>query len=53
MMDEKRLKALCHIQGYQKRLKKAFAKKVRARDLKIGDLVLKEISLDLKDEWKL
>ena len=43
MMDEKRLKALCHIQGYQRRLKKAFDKKVRARDLKIGDLVLKEI----------
>ena len=43
MMDEKRLKALYHIQGYQRRLRKAFNKKVRARDLKIGDLVLKEI----------
>ena len=42
MMDEKRLKALYHIQGYQRRLRKAFDKKVRARDLKIGDLVLKE-----------
>ena len=53
MMDKKRLKALYHIQHYQRRLKKDFDKKVRARDLKIGDLVLKEISLDLKDEWKL
>ena len=42
-MDEKRLKALYHIQGYQRRLRKTFDKKVRARDLKLGDLVLKEI----------
>ena len=43
MLDEKRLKALYHIQGYQRRLRKAFDKKVRTRDLKLGDLVLKEI----------
>ena len=43
MLDEKRLKALCHIQGYQRTLRKAFDKKVRTRDLKLGDLVLKEI----------
>ena len=43
MLDEKRLKALYHIQGYQRRLKKAFNKKVRTKDLKLGDLVLKEI----------
>ena len=43
MLDEKRLKALYHIQGYQRRLRKAFEKKVRTRDLKLGDLVLKEI----------
>ena len=43
MMDEKRLKALYHIQGYQRRLRKAFDKKVRTKDLKLGDLVLKEI----------
>ena len=35
--------ALYHIQGYQRRLRKAFDKKVRTRDLKLGDLVLKEI----------
>ena len=43
MLDEKRLKALCHIQGYQMRLRKALDKKVRTRDLRLGDLVLKEI----------
>ena len=43
MIDEKRLKALYHIQGYPRRLEKAFDKKVGARDLKIGDLVLKDI----------
>ena len=43
MMDEKRLEALYHIQGYQRRLKKAFDKKARGKDLKLGDLVLKEI----------
>ena len=41
MLDEKRLKALYHV--YQRRLRKAFDKKVRTRDLKLGDLVLKEI----------
>ena len=49
MMDDKRLKALYHIQGYQMRLRKAFDKKVRARDLKLGDLVLKEIRAPVQD----
>ena len=40
MIDEKRLKALYHIQGYQRRLRKAFDKKVRTKDLKLGDLEL-------------
>ena len=43
MLNEKRLKALYHIQGYQRTLRKAFDKKVRTRDLKLGDLVFKEI----------
>jgi len=43
MLDEKKLKALYHIQGYQRRLRKGFDKKVRTKDLKLGDLVLKEI----------
>ena len=49
MLDEKRLKALYHIQGYQRWLKKAFDKKVRTRDLKLGDLVLKEIRAPVQD----
>ena len=49
MLDEKRLKALYHIQGYQRRLRKAFDKKVRAKDLKLGDLVLKEIRAPVQD----
>jgi len=49
MMEEKRLKALYHIQSYQKRLTKTFDKKVRARDLKLGDLVLKEIRASVQD----
>ena len=43
MLDEKILKALYHIQGYQRKIRKTFDKKVRTRDLKLGDLVLKEI----------
>ena len=43
MLDEKRLKALYHIQGYQRRLRNAFDKKVRTKDLKLEDLVLNEI----------
>ena len=35
MLDEKRLKALYHIQGYQMRLRKAFDKNVRTRDLRL------------------
>ena len=49
MLDEKRLKALYHIQGYQRRLRKYFDKKVWTRDLKLGDLVLKEIWAPVQD----
>ena len=49
MLDEKRLKALYHIHGYQRRFRKAFDKKVRTRDLKLGDLVLKEILAPVQD----
>ena len=48
-MDEKRLKALYHTQGYQRRLRKTFDKKVRTKDLKLGDLVLKEIQASIQD----
>ena len=41
MTDEKRARAQYHAQGYQKRIARAFNKKVRPRNLKEGDLVLK------------
>ncbi|XP_077230141.1 uncharacterized protein LOC143863343 [Tasmannia lanceolata] len=41
MLDEKRLKALYHTQGYQRRIARAFNKKVKIRELEEGDLVLK------------
>ena len=49
ILDEKKLKALYHIQGYQRRLRKAFDKKVRTKDLKLGYLVLKEIRALVQD----
>ena len=41
LIDERRAKAQYHAQGYQKRIAKAFNKKVKPRNLKEGDLVLK------------
>ncbi|XP_077215672.1 uncharacterized protein LOC143850300 [Tasmannia lanceolata] len=41
MIDEKRLKVLYHVQRYQRLVEKAFKKKVRIRDVKKGDLVVK------------
>jgi hypothetical protein len=36
LTDEKRLKALYHVQGYQRRMARAFNKKVGPRNLKKG-----------------
>ena len=41
MIDEKRARAQYHAQGYQKRIARAFNKKVKPRNIKKGDLVLK------------
>ncbi|XP_077222030.1 uncharacterized protein LOC143855863 [Tasmannia lanceolata] len=49
MIDEKRLKALYHVQGYQRRVERAFNKKVRVRELKKGDLVLKSFRAPVYD----
>ncbi|XP_058755175.1 uncharacterized protein LOC131628350 [Vicia villosa] len=43
LIDEKRLAAICHGQAYQKKMKKAFDKKIRPRHFQVGDLVLKKI----------
>ncbi|RDX91778.1 Gypsy retrotransposon integrase-like protein 1, partial [Mucuna pruriens] len=50
MIDVKRLNALCHGQLYQKRIKKAFDKKVRPHIFKEGDMVLKKILPNTKDQ---
>ncbi|KAF1883210.1 hypothetical protein Lal_00030422, partial [Lupinus albus] len=45
----KRLAAICHGQLYQRRIMRAHAKKVRPREFKEGDLVLKKILPIQKD----
>lgn len=42
LLDEKRMKALYHMQLYQKRIARAFNKKVCTIMIKEGDLVLKQ-----------
>ena len=42
-LDERRLNALYHVQLYKKRLERTFNKKVKPRNIKEGDLVLKSI----------
>ncbi|XP_039683803.1 uncharacterized protein [Medicago truncatula] len=54
LIEEKRMTALCHGQLYQKRMKQAFDKKVRPREFKEGDLVLKKIfsfQPDSRGKW--
>ena len=54
LIEEKRLTALCHGQLYQQRMKKAFDKKVRPREFREGDLVLKKIlsfQPDSRGKW--
>ena len=41
LMDEKKLSALNHVRGYQRRIARAFNKKVHPRKLAEGDLILK------------
>ncbi|XP_059306232.1 uncharacterized protein LOC132057622 [Lycium ferocissimum] len=43
LIDEKRMNAVCHRQLYQNRMAKDFNKKVRPRQFKPGQLVLKRI----------
>ena len=41
MLDEKRVKAMYHSQLYQKRITRAYNKKIKPEKIKEGDLVLK------------
>ena len=43
MISEKRLAAICHHQLYQRRMAKAYDRKVRPREFKEGDLVLRKL----------
>ena len=49
LIDERRVRAQYHAQGYQKRIAKAFYKKVKPRNLKEGYLVLKILGDDTFD----
>ncbi|XP_027174428.1 uncharacterized protein LOC113774052 [Coffea eugenioides] len=51
LIDEKRLNAICHGQCYQKRVARAYNKKVRPRIFTEGDKVLKHI-LPVQEEAK-
>ena len=55
LINEKRVGAQYHAQGYQKRIDRAFNKKVKLRNLKEGDLVLKVLrdeTFDSKGKMK-
>ena len=55
LIDEKRARAQYHAQGYQKRIARAFNKKVKPRNLKEGELVLKVLrneNFDLRGKMK-
>ena len=49
LIDEKRLVVVCHGQMYQKRMIKAFNKKVKRQVYQVGDLVIKRIILPQSD----
>ncbi|KAK5803374.1 hypothetical protein PVK06_031019 [Gossypium arboreum] len=54
LIEEKRLKAICHGQMYQKRMIAAHDKKVRPREFHEGELVLRKIlpiQKDLRGKW--
>ena len=55
LLDVKRLKALYHTQLYQKRIARAFNKRVKPRKIKEGDLVLKQskpLAIDPRGKFK-
>ena len=47
LIDEEKMKAQYHAQGYQKRIARAFNRKVKLRNLKEGDLVLRCLEMKL------
>jgi len=54
LIEEKRMTTLCHGQLYQTRMKQTFDKKVRPREFKEGELVVKSIKCfqpDPRGKW--
>ena len=54
LIEEKRMMTFCHGQLYQKMMKKAFDKKVKPREFREGDLVLRKImsfNTDSRGKW--
>ena len=49
LLDERRLAALHHVQVYQKRMSRYFNTKVKPRNIKEGDLVLKALRKNVMD----
>ena len=49
LIDEKKVRAQYHAQGYQKRNARAFKKKVKPRNLKEGDFFLKVLRDEIFD----
>ena len=41
LLDERRLRAVDHVQAYQKKMARAFKKRVKPRRFQAGDLVLR------------
>ena len=55
LFDEKRLKAMYHMQLYQKRIARAYNKKIKSGKIKEDDLVLKHtrpLLTDLREKFK-
>ena len=44
LLDERRLRAVDHVQAYQKKMTRAFRKRVKPRRFQKGDLVLKVLN---------
>nr|CAN67366.1 hypothetical protein VITISV_007976 [Vitis vinifera] len=49
LLDERRLRAADHVRAYQRKMARAFKKRVKPRPLRIGDLVLKVIRELIRD----
>ena len=49
MIDEKRLRAICHEQAYQRRVAKSFNRKVKPRRFKVNNLVVRKIIFNNSD----